>query len=134
MLPARNWAISDYQIVRSVPENTTVENAKFGYPADAPHSARPTRVDYRISGPRATATSQAKLIRYEPWEVDESAFDPAAHVRNDWNCCANDVASGFHHAGSLTGWTGRRAVGNSGFDALSQYGGKGTAQKRPIRP
>ena len=27
-----------------------------------------------------------------------------------------------------------RAVGKSGFDALSQYGGKGTAQKSPIRP
>lgn len=76
LLPARRWAISEYQVERTSPENTTVQNAVFEYPAGDPQSARPARVEYRMRGPRSTATSQSKLIRYEPWEVDESAFDP----------------------------------------------------------
>jgi hypothetical protein len=78
LLPMRRWAISEYQVERHSPDNTTVQTAVFEYPADDPQSARPKQINYRISGPRANSTSESKLIRHEPWKVDESAFDPAA--------------------------------------------------------
>jgi len=74
--PERQWAIASYEVSRTSAEGTTVRSATFNYPADDPKSSRPAQTEYRAAGPKHEFVSQSKLLRYEPWTVDDAAFDP----------------------------------------------------------
>lgn len=78
MHPARQWAVASYEVKELRKEGPTVSTATFTYPADNPASSRPVRREQRVTWPEGELITHLKLLRYEPWKVDEAAFDPAS--------------------------------------------------------
>jgi hypothetical protein len=76
MHPARHWAIASYEVKLRREEEMTVRSAVFSYPADDPESPRSVRREQRVIWPKGELVTQLKLLRYEPWTIDESVFAP----------------------------------------------------------
>jgi hypothetical protein len=76
MYPERQWAIASYEVKRDHSDNSTVQTATYSYPADDASVARPVNTEHRIKGREHEYSRQAKLLRCEPWTVDETVFAP----------------------------------------------------------